>query len=227
VTSIRFSAPSEAGRIVGAAVVIDVLRAFTTAAYLLDGGASELVLAATDDEALVLKQLRPGALAVKDGAPAAGFDLVNSPCLVSTADVRDRPVVQRTTWGTVGAHAARDAQPLLCASFVCASATAAFLVKSDATDVTFVATGDHGLADEDVACAELIAALLGGSADAGPFVDRARRSEAAAGLRRGLELGHRGVHEDDIKMCLEVDRFDFAMHAVDRGTHLELTRVSR
>jgi phosphosulfolactate phosphohydrolase-like enzyme len=83
VTGIRYSAPSEAGRIVGAAVVIDVLRAFTTAAYLLDGGASELVLAATDEEALALKQLRPGALAVKDGAPAAGFDLVNSPYLGS------------------------------------------------------------------------------------------------------------------------------------------------
>jgi hypothetical protein len=46
-------------------------------------------------------------------------------------------------------------------SFVCASATAACLVKSDATDVTFVATGAHGLAEEDVACAELIAAVLG------------------------------------------------------------------
>ncbi|HTK14976.1 MAG TPA: 2-phosphosulfolactate phosphatase, partial [Acidimicrobiia bacterium] len=51
-TGIKYCAPSEAGRIIGAAVVIDVLRAFTTAAYLLDGGAAELVLAATDEEAL-------------------------------------------------------------------------------------------------------------------------------------------------------------------------------
>ena len=117
-TSIKYCVPSEARRIVGAAVVIDVLRAFTTAAWLLDGGASELILAATDEDALALKDVRPGALAVKDGAPASGFDLVNSPRVVSTADVRGRPVVQRTTWGTVGAHAARHAQLLLCASFV-------------------------------------------------------------------------------------------------------------
>jgi 2-phosphosulfolactate phosphatase len=193
VTNVRYCTPSDAGGIVGAAVVIDVLRAFTTAAWLLEDGASELVLAATDDDALALKRARPAAIAVKDGPPAAGFDLVNSPRLVSTADVRGRPVVQRTTWGTVGAHAARHATPLLCASFVCASATAACLVESAAADVTFVATGNHGLADEDLACAELIALLLDGPSDPGRFLDRARSSDAAAGLRRGVELGHRGV----------------------------------
>src|SRR3954469_16091461 len=66
--------------VVGAtAVVIDVIRAFTTAAWAFELGAERIVLVKGLDEALELKARLPGSLAMKDGEPAPGFELSNSP----------------------------------------------------------------------------------------------------------------------------------------------------
>ncbi|WAU81984.1 2-phosphosulfolactate phosphatase [Streptomyces sp. Qhu-G9] len=191
------------------AVVIDVMRAFTTAAWAFHRGAEKIVLAADADEALAIKASHPGWLALKDGAPVSGFDLVNSPGLIREADLADRTVIQKTTAGTVGALAVVEAKVALCASFVVADATARALADAGAGPVTFVATGDDGRAAEDLACAQYLDRLLAGDRpDPGPYLHRARASQAADDLR--LER-RRGAHPTDVDLCLEVDRFDFAM----------------
>ncbi|MGX1564236.1 2-phosphosulfolactate phosphatase, partial [Streptomyces sp. NPDC055509] len=92
------------------AVVIDVMRAFTTAAWAFHRGADKIVLAADEGEALEIKAGHPGWLALKDGAPVSGFDLVNSPGLLQEADLAGRTLIQKTTAGTVGALAVVEAQ---------------------------------------------------------------------------------------------------------------------
>ncbi|WP_370416542.1 hypothetical protein [Streptomyces fradiae] len=81
-----------------------------------------------------------------------------------------------------------------------------------------------GRAAEDLACAEYIARLLGdGDGDAGagpdvaPYVRRARDSRAAGELAEGVRRGYRGVHAEDVALCLEADRFGFAMVARREG----------
>src|SRR6476661_7983991 len=91
------------------AVVVDVMRAFTVAAWAFGRGAEKIVLAGSLDEALALKARHPDWVALKDGAPAPGFDAVNSPGLLRSADLGGRTVVQKTTAGTVGALAVKDA----------------------------------------------------------------------------------------------------------------------
>ena len=200
--------------ILGPAVVIDVLRAFTVAPLALSRGASEVVLVNTLEEALLLKSRTAGALAFKDGPPAEGFDLLNSPGHLLNLDVRGRTIYQKTTAGTRAAIAAKHCQPLICSSFVCASATADFLRDRD-EEVTYVISGDEGRAAEDLAAARLINALvLDPSADAAPFVEAAARSDAARDLRRGLELGYAGVSDRDLEICFDVDRLDFCLTAV-------------
>ncbi|MEV8597826.1 2-phosphosulfolactate phosphatase [Streptomyces sp. NPDC052012] len=196
------------------AVVVDVMRAFTVAAWAFSRGAEKIVLASSDGEALALKESRSGWLALKDGAPAAGFDTLNSPGLVRSFDLAGRTVVQKTTAGTVGALAVASAPLVLCASFVVAGATARFLKTDGFGPVTFVVTGDDGQAAEDLACAEYIGEhLAGGDAEAAPYLHRARTSRAAAELADGVQRGYQGVHPDDVDLCLEVDRFSFAMVA--------------
>ncbi|MDH6227090.1 2-phosphosulfolactate phosphatase [Streptomyces sp. MJP52] len=191
------------------AVVIDVMRAFTTAAWVFDRGADRIVLAADADEALSLKAGHPGWLALKDGAPARGFDLVNSPGLVRETDLTGRTVVQKTTAGTVGALAVVEAELALCAGFAVAGATVRALAAAGADAVTFVVTGEDGRAAEDLACAEYLERLLAGDrVDPGAYLHRARTSPAADDLRAGRR---RGAHPDDVELCLEVDRFGFAM----------------
>lgn len=196
---------------VAVAVVVDVMRAFTVAAWCFGRGAEAVVLAESLEDALELKRAHPGWFAIKDGAAAAGFDAVNSPAVVRALDLRGRTVVQKTTAGTVGALAVQDASLVVCASFAVAGATARFLRGGGHEDVTFVVTGEDGRAEEDLACAELIAALVvDDAADSSPALRRAAASGAAAELASGTRDG---AHPDDVALCLELDRFRFAMVA--------------
>ncbi|RAG86431.1 2-phosphosulfolactate phosphatase [Streptacidiphilus pinicola] len=193
------------------AVVVDVMRAFTVAAWAFSQGAERIVLSESLDDALAFKARHPDWVALKDGPPAPGFDMVNSPGLLRSADLRGRTVVQKTTAGTVGALAVKDAAMVLCAGFVVAEATARVLRTRKSDSVTFVVTGEDGQAEEDLACAQYIARRATETrADAAEFLRRAADSRAAAELAQGVR---QGVHPDDVALCLELDRFPFAMVA--------------
>ena len=210
------------------AVVIDVLRAFTTAAWAFELGVERIVL--TDDlkEALRLKAEIPGALAMKDGEPAQGFDLLNSPAQIRRRkDLAGRTIVQRTSHGTIGAVAARRANLLLCSSFAVASATVRAIRNSGLQEVCFVVTGEDGTADEDRACADYIAALLDDpSTPPDAYLARVGASKAAARIRRMLSEGSQAFHPGDIDVCTRGDTFDFAMRASEEDGLLVLRKVS-
>ncbi|MFJ8464682.1 2-phosphosulfolactate phosphatase [Streptomyces swartbergensis] len=207
----RFLGIPELGEAPPVAVVVDVMRAYTVAAWAFGQGAEKIVLAESLDEALALRARHPDWVALKDGPPAPGFDLVNSPGLLRSVDLGGRTVVQKTTAGTVGALAVKEASLVLCAGFVVAEATARFVRRRESDSVTFVVTGEDGQADEDLACAQYIARRATEAAtDAAGFVRRAAESRAAAELAEGVR---QGAHSDDVALCLEVDRFPFAMVA--------------
>jgi 2-phosphosulfolactate phosphatase len=217
---------AECSNVYGVAVVIDVLRAFSTAAWAFELGAERIVLTDDLDEALKLKASIPGALALKDGHPQPGFDLTNSPVMIKSHDLRGATIVQRTQHGTAGAVAARGAERLYCASFGVASATADAVRESGFRDVYFVITGDDGTADEDLACAEYIAALLDDpSTDVAPFLARVAKSAGAVLDRQRIEEGHAGFADGDIEACMEADRFGFAMRAREEAGLLVLRRL--
>lgn len=206
----------------GTAVVLDVLRAFTTAAWAFALGAERILLTDSVEEALRLKAHFPGALAMKDSTPLPGFELSNSPVELQAHEVRGRTIVQRTTHGTVGAVAAYRAgvRDIYCASFVNAKATAAALRRSRVAEAYFIVTAEQGTAEDDLACAEYIAALAGHTrlgpkewVDPAPFLQRVAESGTAGLLRQRVADGVPGVHQDDLAAAMDVDRFDFVMQA--------------
>ncbi|MFB8086677.1 2-phosphosulfolactate phosphatase [Streptomyces sp. NPDC055992] len=216
----RFLGIAELPATPSVAVVVDVMRAYTVAAWAFARGAEKIVLAGSLDEALALKGRHPDWVALKDGAPAPGFDAVNSPALLRSRDLGGRTVVQKTTAGTVGALAVKDASLVLCAGFVVAEATARLLRERGCDDVTFVVTGEEGRAEEDLACAQYIARRAAGEAvDAAPYLRRAGDSRAAAELAQGVR---EGAHPDDVALCLELDRFPFAMVATPEDSLMVL-----
>ncbi|MDT0541412.1 MULTISPECIES: 2-phosphosulfolactate phosphatase [Streptomyces] len=207
----RFVGIAELVEAPSVAVVVDVMRAFTVAAWAFAQGAEKIVLAESLDDALALKARHPDWVALKDGPPEPGFDMVNSPGLLRSVDLGGRTVVQKTTAGTVGALAVKEASLVLCAGFVVAEATARLLRTRKSDSVTFVVTGEDGQADEDLACAQYIARrVTEAGTDAAEFLRRAAESRAAAELAEGVR---QGVHPDDVALCLELDRFPFAMVA--------------
>ena len=230
----RFVAPWEVGDVTGPVVAIDVIRAFTTAAYAFAAGAHEIHLVETLDEAYALLDANPTWLAMGEdrGRRPPRFALSNSPVHASHADFDGRSVVQRTSAGTRGARAARNAEPLLCASLVVASATAAYLdAHAPSVAATYVITGRfvdaaERTGDEDLAGAELIDSRRRDRTtpcDVGEIVRRVLASPDAAST---LALGHEHVHPDDLTSCTAIDRFDFAMVTTRTPNGLVLHAVS-
>src|SRR5919199_4781682 len=109
----------------GLVVVIDVLRAFTTAAYAFAAGATEVIPVSTVEQAFALRHRFPDALIAGEikGIQVPGFDLGNSPSEVMRTPMAGKRLIHRTSGGTQGLVHAVHAMPLLACSFVCAGAT--------------------------------------------------------------------------------------------------------
>jgi 2-phosphosulfolactate phosphatase len=148
----------------GAVVVIDVFRAFTTAAVAFDRGVEKIILTAEPEEALALRDRGVGDLCMGEvnGIRAAGFDFGNSPFELGQADVRGKTLIQSTRAGTVGVCAVPEPQALYAASFVVAGATARAILRDDPPLVTLVAMGAKAWqrSDEDEQCALYLRNLL-------------------------------------------------------------------
>jgi 2-phosphosulfolactate phosphatase len=168
----------------GTVVVIDVVRAFTTAAFAFAAGAREIVLTDSVEEAFALRDRFSGQghdaktipllMGEVGGEPIEGFDLGNSPAAlaapasalsVSELNLEGRRLIQRTSAGTRGVvKASAGSDLLLPASLVVGRATARYLRQLAPEQVTFVITGAHGRGpldgDEDAAGADYVKALL-------------------------------------------------------------------
>jgi 2-phosphosulfolactate phosphatase len=225
---ISYATLDTCGEARGTVVVIDVIRAFTTAAYAFAAGAEEIVLVSTVQEALTLRHTLPGALVMGefDGLPVPGFDFDNSPAAIAGRHLAGCRLVQRTSAGTQGVVRSTKASVLLASSFVTAGATAQYLRLHTGSGVTFVVTGKQRVLDgeEDLACAKYIASLLRDEApDAAPYLLRASRSRAARNMTRWTAPRHLKA---DVQCCLRVDAFDFAM-VVERQDGLRCMRPVR
>ncbi|GIE37021.1 putative 2-phosphosulfolactate phosphatase [Actinoplanes italicus] len=213
-----------AGRVV---VVIDVIRAFTTAAIAFERGVTDIACAPTPEAGRELRRRYPERLLAGEirGLKPADFDIGNSPYEMSTAPVHGRRLIQTTSNGTRGLTRCPDPVALLAASARNVGATARWIASNHpGTPWTLLCTGRTA---EDRACAEHLDALLRGSVPrAADLVDGIRAG--AAELARSF--ARRPVSEvvdlsPDLGFCSEVDRSDFAMVGYIREGHVELTAV--
>lgn len=196
----------------GVVIIIDVLRAFSTAAYAFSRGAKEILLVSTVEEALVLRSqvLNSRAMGEVGGLPPEGFDFGNSPTHISQENLSGLTLIQRTGAGTQGAVRSQGAEVMLASSFVVADATVKYVSMLGTDEVTFVITGaSHSPGDEDFACAEYLEALMkGNQPEMKPFVQRVYESRDAL---QHLDPAQTGFPLSDLDYCTQIDKFDFAM----------------
>jgi len=204
---------SGAERATGSVVIIDVFRAFTTAAVVLGRGAAKVIMVSSVEEALALRSAGIGELCMGEvrGRAPPGFDFGNSPFEASQAQVNRLTIIQRTSAGTQGIVAARQASRLYAGALVTATATVRALHKAAPQQVSLVAMGNDGVtrADEDELCALHLRNLLEG------------RTGNAAATRQLILAGPRisdfqdpakaHLHGEDLEIALDVDRYDFAV----------------
>jgi len=207
----------------GLVIAIDVLRAFTDAAFAFSRGAKEIYPVSTVEEALQLKVEIPNSLACGEvgGIPPEGFDFGNSPSQTKKLDLDGRIIVQRTGAGTQGIVRSVNANLLLAASLVVAKATVTYVCNLGPDEVTFVVTGqtEEGRGDEDLACAQYLEALLRDEQpDPAPFIDRVHKSRDA---QFHLDPNFPDFPRSDLELCTNIDAFDFAMPVTkENGRHV-------
>jgi len=202
-----------ARRAAGAVAVIDVLRAFTTAAVALANGANRIVMVGDVDEALRLRAAGVGQICmgeVKGHAPET-FDFSNSPFELSRADLRGKTVIQRTSAGTQGIVATIAAECRYAAALVTARATARAMLATRHSRITLVAMGLDGgsRTDEDELCALHLRNLLQGRSGDAEAVRRLIRASGEPVKYRHASGRH--LHPEDLVIALDVDRYDFAI----------------
>jgi 2-phosphosulfolactate phosphatase len=194
----------------GFVIVIDVLRAFSTAAHAFSRGAKEIVLVSRVEDALNLKAQIPNSKVMGEvnGLRPQRFDFGNSPTQISTRDLTDLILIQRTGAGTQGAVRCVNAETMLAASFVVASATVRNVGKLSPDKVTFVITGGEDN-DEDIACADYLEELLiDKRPNPEPYIRRVFESNDGMLI---LDPDQSWFPESDLQFCTDLDKFDFAM----------------
>jgi 2-phosphosulfolactate phosphatase len=217
---IRRSLPEGASKAEGIVVVIDVLRAFTSAAFMIHLGAEKILLLTDPDEVLRISQ-EMGAIAAGEvgGRKVQGFDLGNSPSQILSAGksfFQGRTVALRSTSGVTGAViASKHSEMIILGSFVTAKALSEFILNLSPMPsiVTLVAMGDGDTVStpDDEACADYIQHLLTGTS-----------YDHLHAIRRTFqhELTQTYIHGDqehfpplDVTYCFQRDVFDFVLVA--------------
>lgn len=207
----------------GVVVVVDVLRAFSTAAYAFARGAHAVVAVHALADVELLKRRHAPAITVgaqPGGRPVPGLDYGNSPAAIAALDLAGVTVIEYSAGGVRGLVDCDRASEVLAGSLVCARATAEYIDALAPSVVTFVITGlwtDRD-GDEDHACADLIEAyLLGRAPSLAAFEQRVRHSDF------GRRFGHPEyphLPAADLDLCARADRFDFAMPMRHDGDRL-------
>lgn len=201
----------------GAAVIIDVFRAFSCTPLLFSLGIQSSIFVASPAQALTLKHQDPDLLLIGEvgGAPIEGFDFGNSPSQILKADpgtFRDRTVVQRTSSGVQGALAAlKTAEEVLLGSYGLAGATADYILTHRPREVHLVAMGWDlkEIAPEDEGCAGYIASLLGsGTYD---HLQSLREIMAHESTQKFLRGNTAYFPPEDPILCLQRDIYDFVL----------------
>jgi len=202
-----------AKRATGPVAIIDVFRAFTTAAVALANGASSIVMVRSVEDAMALREAGIGQICMGEvrGRTPDGFDFGNSPFAISSVDFHSKTIIQRTSAGTQGIVAASRAERLYAASLVTAEATVRALLSVSPDQVSLVAMGDNGRkrTDEDELCAiHLRNRLEGRLSDA----DAIRRLILARGkVVRFHDPARPFLHPEDVDIALDIDHYDFGV----------------
>ncbi len=202
----------------GVAVIIDVFRAFSVACYAFDAGAVRIIATACVDDAFQLKKKYINSVLVgeREEKKIEGFDFGNSPTEIIKTDLHGITVIHTTTAGTNGLVNAVNADVVITGSIVNAGAIVRYIKALNPEHVSLIAMGYRATlsADEDLLCAEMIAAGLNNKSN----ISEKRISDLQN------TSGKRFFNPDNIDfspptdffLCTMIDRFNFVLKAETR-----------
>jgi len=210
----------------GTVVIVDVFRAFTTAAVALARGADRIVMVAEIEEALRLRGEGVGDICVGEvnGIRPESFDYGNSPCEMTQASLKGKVVIQSTRAGTTGVAAATQAEVVYAGSFVVADATAKAILRDDPACVTIVAMGWNARVrtDEDELCALYLRNLMQGRRPDPEALRKLVLASSEAAKFGDPNQPH--FRREDLEIAIDMNKYDFAIRVVKENGFLVARR---
>lgn len=197
----------------GVAVVIDVFRAFSVAAYAFSRGAAAVIPVAQVDYARELKAQHPDWLLIgeRHARPLPGFDCGNSPSDLEKLEVAGRTIIHTTHAGTQGLTSVPHSVETLTGALVNAGAIVRYLQSLQPEVVTIVRMGHEARenSEEDDLCAELLRSRLMG--EPMPVDGIRERLRQASSAQKFFDPACDWAPERDFEMCTRVDEFNFVL----------------
>ena len=199
----------------GLTVIIDVFRAFSTACYVVQNGAREIIPVGDVDLAYKLKQENPAYVLMgeRKGKMLPGFDYGNSPADIQSVNFSGKTVIQTTSAGTQGFANAKDANELISGSFVNAEAIVTYIKKKAPEIVSLVCMGTWAVKpnEEDTLCAKYIAGRLNHQKmDEKEIYRRLKDSKTAQIF---FDPAVTWAPEKDFDLCLNIGHCNFVLKA--------------
>ncbi len=211
----------------GVAVVIDVFRAFSVAAYAFSRGVATIVPVAAVDDARELKRQHPDWLLIgeRHARMLPGFDCGNSPADLQQLDLAGRTLIHTTHSGTQGLTNALQADEVLTGALVNAGALVRYLQARQPSVVTIVRMGHEARENcaEDDICAELLRSRLVGEPIAADSIREQLRGASSA--QKFFDPACDWAPERDFELCTRIDVFDFVLQLDSSRTPRCLRRI--
>jgi 2-phosphosulfolactate phosphatase len=215
---VAIARPEEPASNVDICIVVDVLRATTTAAVLCHR-LGELYAIRSPQDLPRLPQ-RSAGYAVFSELVGLESDLLrfdNSPAIAREVELGDRAPILVTTNGTIAVGlASQIAREVVLASFINLSSVVDFVRRSGAAKVAVMPAGNINKAQrcvEDDGCAQTIVARLSGAADDVSAVIAACHVDERIVRRRAREPGLAA----DLELCFALDGLAVVPRVAERA----------
>jgi 2-phosphosulfolactate phosphatase len=208
-------------------VVIDVFRAFSTAAYVLDRYPAYYIFAKKSDtiSRIAVQYSQPLLIGKAEIGANLNYHIPNSPTRSLQIEVTGKNIFHRTEAGAKGVLLAKDADIILVASFVNSSATARYIRKFPKAKVIIMPMGHEGNTPtlEDSLCGQYIVALINGRL--------LNIKDFFSELKQGSGKYFFGKDQSqypssDFNLCLDVNRFNFPICAYVKDDYAILSRCN-
>jgi len=205
------------------AVVIDVFRAFTTACHIIKSKPSEYFMVSSCVAAMNFKNDRTDALLI--GKPEIGsnlqYHIPNSPTLVSTLEINDRPVIHRTSSGAAGAIKYSKNRPTIGVCFANLKASHEWLCENaDDFEVYPMGLDSQTPSFEDNLCMKALLGLFKGQT-----IDiKQHYQELKVGSGRYFFNGNQKEYPaSDFEYCLSLNSHRFPLVFNSFSDHVRIT----
>jgi len=204
----------------GLTVIIDVFRAYSMEAYLLNSGAEKIIPLADKTLAYKLKEENPDMILAgeRHGKILPGFDTGNAPSKIGNLNLKGKTVIHTTSAGTQGIANAIFADEILGAALVNAKATARYIKEKNPETVSLVCMGNEGVSPnaEDTLCAEYIKSLL---LDNPLNMDmELEKLKFSPDSQKFFDPNQQSVFpKEDYPLCTDLNRFDFILKYQKNG----------